>query len=414
MRLLAHAGPDKRTMQFLRERVRKTNAAPTGDAVTALSAMGPQAVPLLLQIARNPKAGGEGRRRAIEALGTSGNVHTVGKFIIETLSTEKSEALLCAACGVAQSLKLTKSVDALTRVCRDDTLADPPRMDAMWALRQLGDKKLFQTLIPEMLDPGETGWVRARAMYVLADLEAFGSVPRMLELLEDDDLIVRRQADRLLLGLSRTSKGVGFELKTIGAVSRRTEANKWREWWHKHHPELGLGTGKPIMTQADAERIRQLIAQLGHREYHKREQAQKELVKLGYDAVPALRDALNHKDPEIHHRAQLVLTEITTGISLAASDVADQAAKLAAVGKLQEASALYRILLTEHPDSADLHVALGEALSEMGKLDDAIDCFSKALKLDPNRADATKLLSQAKKMRAASKKPPPPRQPRGE
>lgn len=58
------------------------------------------------------------------------------------------------------------------------------------------------------------------------------------------------------------------------------------------------------------QQIAQLIEQLGHDEFHVREQAQKELVEIGEPAISALEQAINHEDLEISVRAQEALLEI--------------------------------------------------------------------------------------------------------
>jgi tetratricopeptide (TPR) repeat protein len=57
-------------------------------------------------------------------------------------------------------------------------------------------------------------------------------------------------------------------------------------------------------------------------------------------------------------------------------------------GKLDEAIACYQKALQIDPNYADAHINLGIALSDQGKVDEAIGCYQKALQIDPNEADA--------------------------
>ena len=56
--------------------------------------------------------------------------------------------------------------------------------------------------------------------------------------------------------------------------------------------------------------LRRLIEQLGDEDWPRREAASRELVGCGVLAVPLLRGALDHRDPEIVFRARLILDEI--------------------------------------------------------------------------------------------------------
>jgi hypothetical protein len=61
--------------------------------------------------------------------------------------------------------------------------------------------------------------------------------------------------------------------------------------------------------------VKKLIEQLGDEHFEVREKATKELIALGPEAVPGLRGALDHSDPEVHARARRILDTITTSLS---------------------------------------------------------------------------------------------------
>src|SRR5687768_18567467 len=56
--------------------------------------------------------------------------------------------------------------------------------------------------------------------------------------------------------------------------------------------------------------IKALVDQLGAEDYAKREAAAKRLKALGKGALPALREAAKHDDPEVASRAQALVKRI--------------------------------------------------------------------------------------------------------
>ncbi|MFZ5951807.1 MAG: tetratricopeptide repeat protein [Candidatus Rifleibacteriota bacterium] len=54
------------------------------------------------------------------------------------------------------------------------------------------------------------------------------------------------------------------------------------------------------------------------------------------------------------------------------------------------AEAIRRLLYlrTKHPEVADIHAILGQCYMEQGRIEDARDCFAKAIEVDPNHAEA--------------------------
>ena len=62
-------------------------------------------------------------------------------------------------------------------------------------------------------------------------------------------------------------------------------------------------------------RTRELIEQLGAEEFQTREKASDELARLGPAALPALRDAQKHSDPEVRLRAEAIVRRIEGGRS---------------------------------------------------------------------------------------------------
>ncbi|MCA9255603.1 MAG: hypothetical protein KDA33_08185 [Phycisphaerales bacterium] len=64
---------------------------------------------------------------------------------------------------------------------------------------------------------------------------------------------------------------------------------------------------QPTTRSATGNKVRRLIARLGHERYQIRETAQRDLKALGDAALPELAIAISHENPEIARRAQTLL-----------------------------------------------------------------------------------------------------------
>ncbi len=69
----------------------------------------------------------------------------------------------------------------------------------------------------------------------------------------------------------------------------------------------------------------------------------------------------------------------------------------AGLGRLEQAVANYEKALAIKPDSAEAHNNLGNALRELGKLDEAVASYNKALQINPDFAEANNNLGNALK-----------------
>jgi hypothetical protein len=110
-------------------------------------------------------------------------------------------------------------------------------------------------------------------------------------------------------------------------------------------PRPSAGSTQPATQPAkpaEANRIGELIGRLGSTKYQERDGAQRDLVEMGWKAVPALREARQHKDPEVASRAGKALEDIFARIETR-RDEARQAAEQAAEG--QDAAAARRAYL---------------------------------------------------------------------
>jgi len=80
-------------------------------------------------------------------------------------------------------------------------------------------------------------------------------------------------------------------------------------------------TEKAAPTASDKE-MKRLTDQLGSERFQEREQATEKLLKLGKSALPSLQEAVQSRDAEVRHRAQMVIDRIS------AADTKKELAKL--------------------------------------------------------------------------------------
>jgi len=122
---------------------------------------------------------------------------------------------------------------------------------------------------------------------------------------------------------------------------------------------LGLCLG---VRAGEAER---LVARLGSPDWHEREAASHQLVQLGRRAAPALQGALSSPDPEVRHRARLLLDLVRWEVPVGLSD------QLAAVLRH------YKML----PERERM-VLLGELTRALGR--EAVPILRQALREEPD------------------------------
>jgi HEAT repeat protein len=87
-------------------------------------------------------------------------------------------------------------------------------------------------------------------------------------------------------------------------------------------PGLATYFKKRSTTVANAERIKELVRQLGDDDFKTREEASRQLIMLGPRARPFLHVALKDSDPEVVRRAQDCLERISKGMSVTALSAA--------------------------------------------------------------------------------------------
>lgn len=69
--------------------------------------------------------------------------------------------------------------------------------------------------------------------------------------------------------------------------------------------------------------------------------------------------------------------------------------RLLAVGAIEEAIAVFRRAVAEHPDSWNAHDSLGEALLRAGREEEARNSYARSLELNPDNGTARRVLQEA-------------------
>lgn len=146
---------------------------------------------------------------------------------------------------------------------------------------------------------------RAAAVYVLGrrgDVEHRAAIRPFLA---DPDPVVRRWAAEGLLG-----KRAFFNLNELAS----TDAQFLRQHgFNTDESSLFAFLRKRSLTEADQERLRQLVVQLGDVSYVIRQKAAHQLLTFNTPALAFLKPALDDVDPETARRASQLIEEIQRG-----------------------------------------------------------------------------------------------------
>jgi HEAT repeat protein len=151
---------------------------------------------------------------------------------------------------------------------------------------------------------------------------------------------------------------------------------------------------KRTLSDADRDRMKTLIQQLGDDSYEVREKASRDLVALGTAAEGVLNMALKSPDLEVAHRAEECLRQIKRGVGGAISAAA---ARLLAVRKPREAAGVllaYLPFADNETVADDVRTALTAVAVRDGK-PDAVVLAALTDKVSVRRAAAAEALCRA-------------------
>lgn len=221
--ILGQLGPDKRSVAFLRDFADKGSHNERCAAVHALGRLGPEGVPELIRVARDGAQNDVVRRLAIEELARYGTAETVGPFLREAVKFKDNQHRWAAA-QVIGALEYRAALPDLKRLAENEQAEQNVRADALRSFVALADRRDSRELVRKLL-ASPSASARGKAAMILGGVGDRDDVPRLLELLKDEDVYVRAQADYGLRGLADKPEGVGYD------AGRENEPELWRAYW---------------------------------------------------------------------------------------------------------------------------------------------------------------------------------------
>jgi HEAT repeat protein len=159
-------------------------------------------------------------------------------------------------------------------------------------------------VLPLLKDPKPS--VRLRAAQALADLHEAEAIPVLIALLNELPAAQRQQAQSFLnqmAGQYGLNTGLGSD-----DLAQQLRRDLWAAWWRDiQGAALVQELRRRTPTDADHERVRGLIRQLGDDSFAVREKAAAELAELGPLAIPQLHQAVQQPDARISQYANRCL-----------------------------------------------------------------------------------------------------------
>lgn len=195
--------------------------------------LGPRGVPALSAVLSDTGRDFDQRWIAARALGRIGTPDAMEQ-LKKTVAEDKFSMARLAAISSLKDAGERSAVPILTEALNDDAMV--VRSAAADALARLGDVSVVPSLL-EALDrednfyKGKSLWVRRHIVKALGELESRGAVPKLVELIDDQDAEVGYQAIRSLEKCTRLSFRVPASSKQEYA---KTAAPKWKEWWEEN------------------------------------------------------------------------------------------------------------------------------------------------------------------------------------
>ena len=152
-----------------------------------------------------------------------GTAETVGPFLRDALKF-KDDQHRWAAASVIAAVEYRAALPDLKRLAEDEQAEQNVRADALRSFVSLADRRDARELLRKLLASPSVS-ARGKAAMILGGIGDRDDVPRLLELLKDEDAYVRAQADYGLRGLADKPEGVGYD------AGRKNEPGLWRAYW---------------------------------------------------------------------------------------------------------------------------------------------------------------------------------------
>jgi HEAT repeat protein len=319
----AAVSADQEKLKVLIRQLGESDPRKAERAAGELAAIGPPAVPLLRQAARefDGERSGHARRcleflegpnaaalpaAAARVLATRQPAGAVGALLTylpfaddETVADEVRAALSAVAVRGERAepalLKALEDPSALCRAAAAEALCQAGIAEARPALRRL------------LNDPMPV--VRLRAALALAQQHEPKAVSTLVALLADLPPAQAKHADDFLQALAGEQAPKVVLGNDPGSQERCRDA--WAAWWLGTEGAAFLDEFKRrTLTDETRDKALGLIGQLGHDSFEVRQQATADLLAMGPAVVPFLSQSLNHPDAEVVSRVRKCLDAI--------------------------------------------------------------------------------------------------------
>jgi len=365
------------------------------------------------------------RRAAAEALVEIGDKSTIER-LTQVLSDEKDYDVCMKVAESLAKLGDAMGITTLIRALKSQNLS--VRGDAAWALAELGDKRAVKPLMEALKDKDKG--VCADAAMALGELRDKQAVKALIKVLQDKKAQIRGDAARekvktasrgiLQTDIRNPSKNAARALGELGdkrAVSPLIHALNYEDYDVRDEAARALGKLR------DKQAVPALIKALKDEIYEVRRCAVRALAELGDErAVSPLIEALKDKDKGVCADAAMALRELRDkqavkaliqAVNYEKSDVCSVGRALAEVG---DGEAIPRLLATlasspspiytlqalrwtcSSPDREKLSETKerlreysavewnrrGAELTAQERYQEALNCFEKALEIDPD------------------------------
>jgi HEAT repeat protein len=246
---------------------------------------------------------------------------TAAAHVLAQCKPEGAAAALLAYLPYADNPEVSAAVNAaLAAVAAPDGKPDPALLrglnDRLGIRRAAAGVALCRAMPPEQVpdvrkllqDPSPK--VRLQAARALAEANDAEAIPVLIDLLADLPADERQPIEEFLTKLA----GEWAPLARLGSedrIARKILRDAWMVWWRNTEGETLLSVVREhTLTPERRQKVKQLIAKLGHDEFLTREAAFQELHHLGRIALPQLREAVASKDLEVARRVRDLIERI--------------------------------------------------------------------------------------------------------
>jgi HEAT repeat protein len=387
LRRRSQEAPDPERLAGLLRDLGSEDPAAARRACAELLAVGPVAVPLLRQAARDPDAPAVAilARRCLRHLeGDPGALSAAVLRLVGLRQPPDAAAAVLAFLPHAENeTVLEEARAALAAVAWRDGKPDPAliaglehtlalcRGAAVEALCQGGNAGPPTALRKLLRDPSPS--VRLRASLALAQAHDPKAVSTLITLLMELPPEQARRAEEYLADLA--GEQAPRVVLAADEASRRRCRDEWAAWWlASEAPGLLDEVRKRTVTDTNLRKGHDLIGQLGDDEFAVREKAALEIKALGSLMVPLLRQALRHSDLEVRQRAEACLAALEKDTSVPLSATTVRLIALRRPPGTAEALLAYLPAAEDENILAELQQALDAVAVQGGKVDPAVVC----------------------------------------